>query len=207
MPTRTPAATALLAMALATLFQPALAAEEPAIAASKYRLQLAHPDAYRLQVPTAANAALPYDAPARAAAARQNIDVALLHAVMATESGHSADAVSPAGAVGLMQLMPATAKRFGVVNPRSPTENINGGAAYLRQLLDRFDQNLELALAAYNAGEGAVESHGRQIPPYAETRRYVPAVTERYHALKSSNNPYRLNAAFPPAADPAPATN
>jgi soluble lytic murein transglycosylase-like protein len=169
-----------------------LAAES---ADSKYHLKLAAPDTYRLQMPGPSTAGLPYDGAAREAAARQHLDVALLHAVMATESGHSAGAVSPAGAIGLMQLMPATAKRFGVSNPRSPSENLNGGAAYLRQLLDRFDQNLELALAAYNAGEGAVEAHGRQIPPYAETRRYVPAVTSRYQALKKVDNPYRLNTA------------
>lgn len=137
---------------------------------------------------------MPYDAQVRAAAAGWKLDAALLHAVIATESNHSPTAVSPAGAVGLMQLMPATARRFGVDNPRSPEQNLKGGAAYLRHLLDRFDQNLDLALAAYNAGEGAVEAHRRQIPPYAETRRYVPEVTRRYRELKSRSNPYRLNA-------------
>ncbi|WP_240327644.1 lytic transglycosylase domain-containing protein [Dechloromonas sp. HYN0024] len=164
-----------------------------------YRLKLATPEVYRMQLPaTAATTVLPHDTSVREAAAREHLDAELLHAVMATESGHQANAVSPAGAIGLMQLMPATAKRFGVINPLSPSENIKGGAAYLRQLLNRFDQDLNLALAAYNAGEGTVEAHGRKIPPFAETRRYVPAVTSRYRELKKESNPYRLDQARAP---------
>jgi len=192
----------LLAILLASgVLLPGQAATKNEPQSEQYKLKLATPDAYQLQITGPdRTSGLPYDAAARDAAARQHLDVALLHAVMATESSHNANAVSPAGAVGLMQLMPATAKRFGVVNPRSPGENLNGGAAYLRRLLDRFDQNLDLALAAYNAGEGAVEAHGRKIPPYGETRRYVPTVTNRYLALKKRENPYRLNPAATPAA-------
>jgi hypothetical protein len=100
----------------------------------------------------------------------------LLHAVIRAESAYQSDAVSRKGAVGLMQLMPATAERFGVRDRRDPQQNIRGGATYLRQLLDMFDNDLRLALAAYNAGENAVLKYGRQIPPYPETQQYVERV-------------------------------
>ena len=116
---------------------------------------------------------------ARAARA-SGVDPHLLHAVISVESGHNARAVSPKGAAGLMQLMPDTARRYGVADRFDPDQNVMGGALYLRDLMLRFDNRLELVLAAYNAGEGAVERHGRVIPPYAETRRYVPRVIERY---------------------------
>ncbi len=89
------------------------------------------------------------------------------------ESGYNVYARSPKGALGLMQLMPATAERFGVRNPFNPIENVRAGVAYLRQLLDRYSNNEELALAAYNAGPGAVDRHGETVPPYKETRDYV----------------------------------
>lgn len=101
---------------------------------------------------------------------------ALLQAVIAVESGFNASAVSSKGALGLMQLMPATARRFGVLDPFDPSQNIAGGAAYLKTLLTRFDGDVELALAAYNAGEAAVIKAGNRIPPYSETRAYVPRV-------------------------------
>ena len=102
----------------------------------------------------------------------------LLHAVIRTESAYNHEAVSHAGAQGLMQLMPGTAARYGVKDSFNPVENIRGGAAYLRDLLDLFDQDLKLALAGYNAGENAVIRNGYQIPPYNETQNYVRRVLQ-----------------------------
>ena len=102
----------------------------------------------------------------------------LLHAVIRTESAYNHEAVSRAGAEGLMQLMPGTAARYGVKDSFNPVENIRGGAAYLRDLLDLFGQDLRLALAGYNAGENAVIRNGNQIPPYAETQNYVRQVLQ-----------------------------
>ena len=109
----------------------------------------------------------------------------LLHAVITAESAYDPEAVSKAGAVGLMQLMPETARRYGVANRRNPTENISGGTRYLRDLLKMFNNNLVLALAAYNAGEGAVKKHGNQIPPYKETRHYVQKVLGYYNEYRN----------------------
>ncbi|WP_024303652.1 lytic transglycosylase domain-containing protein [Pseudogulbenkiania sp. MAI-1] len=109
-----------------------------------------------------------------------NMDPALLHAVIAVESGYNPRAVSPKGAMGLMQLMPATAKRYGVTDPYDPAQNIRAGAQYLRDLMGRFDNDLKLTLAAYNAGELAVARHGNTIPPYKETLNYVPRVMSGY---------------------------
>jgi len=103
------------------------------------------------------------------------VSPALALAVIAVESAGRVDAVSSAGAGGLMQLMPATAERFGVADRMDPKANIEGGVAYLEWLLERFDRDVVLALAGYNAGEGAVDSHGG-VPPFAETRDYVPKV-------------------------------
>lgn len=102
----------------------------------------------------------------------------LLHAVIRTESAYQPDALSHAGACGLMQLMPGTAERFRVGDIWNPAENIEGGAAYLRFLLDLFENDLRLALAGYNAGENAVKRYGNQIPPYPETQNYVRKVME-----------------------------
>ncbi len=109
------------------------------------------------------------------AAARHGVDAKLVRAVIQVESAYRAEARSRKGAMGLMQLMPDTARRFSVKNPYDPRANIEGGIAYLRFLLDRFEPDITLALAAYNAGEAAVEKF-RGIPPYAETRNYVQAV-------------------------------
>ena len=101
-------------------------------------------------------------------------------AVITIESAYDPNAISRAGAVGLMQLMPATAKRYGVINRHNPVANLSGGTRYLKDLLIRFDSNLELALAGYNAGENAVEKYGNKVPPYDETQQYVRKVMELY---------------------------
>ena len=105
----------------------------------------------------------------------------LLHAVIEVESNYNPDAVSSAGAVGLMQLMPATSARFGVVDARNPISNITGGARYLRYLIDLFEQDLQLVLAAYNAGENAVIKRGFRVPPFKETEEYVRKVLRIYN--------------------------
>ncbi len=114
------------------------------------------------------------------------VDPALLHAVIAVESAYNPRAVSAKGALGLMQLMPATAARYGVRDPFDIGQNLAAGALHLRSLIDRFSGDTALALAAYNAGSGAVLAHGRRIPPYAETQRYVPAVLTRYARLRAA---------------------
>ncbi|MDZ7373227.1 MAG: transglycosylase SLT domain-containing protein [candidate division KSB1 bacterium] len=118
-----------------------------------------------------------------AAAGAEGVDPHLVQAVIDVESGGDPRAVSKKGAVGLMQLMPDTAREVGVRNPWDPVENVRGGVRYLRQLLDTFGNDLALALAAYNAGPGAVRRHGG-IPPFRETRQYVEKVLNRYHQLK-----------------------
>ena len=109
-------------------------------------------------------------------AQRNGVRADLVRAVVQVESAFNPYARSPKGALGLMQLMPATIQQFGVNNPFNPKENVRAGVAYLRQLLDRYQNNEELALAAYNAGPGAVDKHGQTVPPYAETRNYVKQV-------------------------------
>ena len=117
---------------------------------------------------------------------RYRLPKSLIHAVITAESAYDTEAVSRAGAVGLMQLMPGTAKRYGVKNRRNPYENVNGGTKYLRDLLVMFDNNLRLALAAYNAGEGAVKKYNNNIPPYKETQSYVKKVITYYNKYKQS---------------------
>lgn len=109
-------------------------------------------------------------------ARKYNVPVELICGVILQESGGNPRAVSHAGARGLMQLMPGTARRFGVTNSFDPAQNIEGGTKYLRFLLDRFKGDLPLAVAAYNSGEGNVEKYGNKIPPFKETQAYVPNV-------------------------------
>ena len=124
-----------------------------------------------------------------AVARRHEIDPLLLHAIAHVESRHNPSAHSPAGALGVMQVMPATGSRFGVTRPEALHQtgtNLEVSAAYLKTLQQRFGNNLSLVLAAYNAGEGAVERHGRRVPPYAETQSYVRQVLERYRLLNQT---------------------
>jgi len=124
-----------------------------------------------------------YDDAISVAAKANTIQPALVRAVIVVESGFNPRAVSKKGAVGLMQLNPSTAKRYGVKDIYDPEQNIRAGTHYLKDLLARFNSNLELALAAYNAGEEAVERYGRHVPPYAETMSYVPNVMRVYQKL------------------------
>ncbi|KAF3980918.1 MAG: lytic transglycosylase domain-containing protein [Methylococcales symbiont of Hymedesmia sp. n. MRB-2018] len=119
-----------------------------------------------------------------AAANKYKVDEKLLHAVIQTESAYDEKAISPAGAVGLMQLMPATAKRYGVRNRKNGKQNIEGGTHYLKDLTKMFNSNLKLVLAGYNAGEGAVKKYHNSIPPYPETHDYVRKVMKLYRSLK-----------------------
>ena len=118
---------------------------------------------------------------------RYNIDPLLIYSQMHQESSFKRKAVSYKGASGLMQLMPATARRFGVTSIFDPKQNIDAGIKYMRWLLNTFNQDLRLALAGYNAGEGAVMKYGWQIPPYNETQEYVRRITTRYNSIKNPN--------------------
>jgi soluble lytic murein transglycosylase-like protein len=145
------------------------------------------------------------DAVVRQAAVRYGVDPCLVVAVMAQESGYRRYAVSPKGASGYMQLMPDTARRFGVIDLFDPQQNIHAGTRYLRFLLDRFGGSLELALAGYNAGEAAVEHYGMRIPPFAETQNYVRVISGRYLSHHAAKTDLRLAPGVaPPLPPPAP---
>lgn len=133
----------------------------------------------------AADSTTRYASQIEAAAKANNIDPALIRAVISAESGYNSGAVSRKGAVGLMQLMPDTASRYNVRNSRDPEQNIHGGARYLRDLLAMFNNDVRLAVAAYNAGEQAVMKYGNRIPPYAETIAYVPKVMQFYEHYRT----------------------
>ena len=115
------------------------------------------------------------------AAYRNQVDAKLVHAVIQTESAYNSTAQSPKGAVGLMQLMPDTARRFGVTDRNDPDQNVDGGTRYLKHLINLFNPNLDLAVAAYNAGENAVIRYNNSIPPYPETQNYVKQVLALYN--------------------------
>jgi len=156
---------------------PALRAQTPA------RLSPTGANAPALQTPNG------YGSLISDAARRHGVDPALVAGVVESESGFNARATSPAGAKGLMQLMDGTARGLGVTDPYDPAQNINGGTKFLRQLLDRYNGDPRLALAAYNAGGGAVDKYGG-IPPYPETQRYVPrvlAAADRYRGATSAD--------------------
>jgi soluble lytic murein transglycosylase-like protein len=127
-----------------------------------------------------------YDSIIEGAAARTALEANLLRAVIVVESGFNSRALSRRGAVGLMQVMPATASRFGAGNLYDPRENVQAGASYLKFLMDKFGHNVQLVLAAYNAGEDAVARNGGRIPPFAETMAYVPKVLKVYRMLANT---------------------
>ncbi len=138
---------------------------------------------------------------------RNSVDPLLLYSIMHQESSFKPRAMSYKGARGLMQLMPGTASRFGVSNIWDPKQNIEGGARYMRFLLDLFSNDVRLALAGYNAGEGAVMKYGYQVPPYSETREYVRRIGNRYSMIRDPNalaNAGTLNPAQLAQKDPTP---
>jgi soluble lytic murein transglycosylase-like protein len=154
---------------------------------NRYRLLVLSPqdrtasgDRYDVQLLARASQ---YDSIIEHAAVAAAVEPNLLRAVIVVESGFNSHAVSKRGAVGLMQLMPATASRFGVSNPYDARQNVHAGARYLKFLIDRFGHDVRLALAAYNAGEDAVVRNGGQIPPFSETMAYVPRVLKIYKML------------------------
>lgn len=129
-----------------------------------------------------------FDRLIRSIGSRYGVDPKLIHAVIRQESNYDPFAVSPKGALGLMQLLPSTAERFGVKDVFVPAENIRGGVKYLRYLMDRYPGQAALVLAAYNAGEGAVDRYGG-IPPYRETQAYVARIAKRYGPSSDSALP------------------
>ena len=183
------------------LLDPAFAAERQP--PSPYRLVMGAADSapavngeqYRLVSARRAPAAFaeqPYADEIGLAARNAGLDPALLHALIHVESRYQAQALSPKGAMGLMQVMPDTGARFGVPHPdTSVAANLKAGTLYLRNLMQLFDGRLDLVLAAYNAGEGAVQRYAMAIPPYAETRRYVPAVLAKYEEWRTAENVVR----------------
>ena len=130
------------------------------------------------------------DAAIEQAAARHNVDPNLVRAVVKVESNFNPNAVSRKGAMGLMQLMPDTARLHNISDAYDPSENVEGGARHLRMLLDRYQGDLELSLAAYNAGSAAVEKH-RGVPPFPETKEYVRRVLRFYNSYRNALQPFQ----------------
>jgi soluble lytic murein transglycosylase-like protein len=156
------------------------------------------PDSYSMNLRGSANAAPERIKREVERTARQfKVDPRLVNAIIRVESQYNARAVSPKGAMGLMQLVPATVERFDVRNPFDPSENIRGGVSYLRYLLNLFDDNLPLTLAAYNAGENAV-LRVNGIPPFAETKAYVRKVTSIYGQTAPATMPASAAPSTPP---------
>ena len=153
---------------------------------TRYRLLLATPPEERAARPENWLArSAEFDLLIERAARSRAVRPELVRAVIVVESAFNPHAVSRRGAIGLMQLLPETARRYGVADAFDPEQNITAGVLYLHDLLTRYGNNLELTLAAYNAGEDAVERYGRSIPPFAETRHYVPTVLRIYRSLLS----------------------
>lgn len=188
------------------------AADRAQDARSAYRFNARGADAFRLARSGSTAAAQPAVAPQLSgkpyaeqierAAREASLDPALVHAVIHVESRYNAAARSPKGALGLMQVLPETAERYGVANvSRSVGANLSVGTRYLRDLMNLFGDRVELALAAYNAGENAVVRYGERVPPYAETRAYVPAVLEKYREWRGP-----LPATAPPRIQYLPGT-
>ncbi|WAR43859.1 transglycosylase SLT domain-containing protein [Methylomonas rapida] len=138
------------------------------------------PKTYKRDLKFMAGNRLKYNELIDRAAAKHQMDPKLLHAVIQAESAYNPQAISSAGAVGLMQLMPDTARRYGVSDRRDPEQNVDGGTRYLKDLLAMFNSNLKLAVAGYNAGEGAVMKYNYTVPPYPETQNYVQHVLRLY---------------------------
>jgi soluble lytic murein transglycosylase-like protein len=135
---------------------------------------------------------------------RNSVDPLLLYSIMHQESSFKARALSNKGARGLMQLMPGTASRFGVTNIWDPKQNIEGGARYMRFLLNLFSGDVRLALAGYNAGEGAVMKYGYRVPPYSETREYVRRIGNRYSLIRDPQAVAKATTAPAEQKDPTP---
>ena len=150
---------------------------------ARYHLVLREPVAASISTPHSGCPHCRFGAEIDRVARTEHLDARLLQAVIHVESGFRPDARSPKGAIGLMQLMPETARRFGASDPADPLQNVSAGARYLKTLMAQYAGDLPLALAAYNAGEAAVARHGGRIPPYRETRCYVPAVLRRLASL------------------------
>ena len=143
--------------------------------------------------PVVLNERTPFEKAIRAAAARYSLDADLIHCVIAVESNFDPKAVSPKNARGLMQLLPQTAALFGVKNIFDPEENINAGSHYLHDLLARYNNNITLALAAYNAGPERVDQYGHRVPPYLETMKYVQRIAKTYAKLKAAAAPAKTS--------------
>lgn len=163
---------------------------------TRYRLVLASPpDPAQAPAPSAAHRGDPgwlgrshaFDSLIDHAASESTVHPQLVRAIIVVESAFNPKAVSRRGAAGLMQLLPKTARRYGASDVFDPKQNITAGTRYLRDLMARYGNNLELVLAAYNAGEDAVERYGKRVPPYAETQQYVPAVLRIYRALLAAH--------------------
>jgi hypothetical protein len=139
-----------------------------------------------------------------AASRRHGVDAALVHAVVFVESSYDPQALSAQGALGLMQLMPETARRYGVKDPSDPAQNVEGGVRVLKELLALFDQDMELALAAYNSGASAVIRAGYRVPANAETLAFVPRVLEYYRNLRPAQQAAAADSPFVLALEPVP---